>query len=324
MTERLTYGVTGQVLRHVPGTRQVTAEWALEDLRYSYSTTARTLDSGTALVDAATEPLLTDAGPGQADPTLLEVASTTGFALRFDQYGEPKATYEIVTPDGRREYFTLAGITTDASLHTLEPLQRPYPAGCTIRGVELVTAPILAAVLTDEQRALSDWPMRVVWRYPDGFRAQEQVRIVRDDAIDLSVDDVTDDVLGLFPELATRLEYQGRPTLPAFIRTAIRQVRADALSRGIELERFLSGEQGHWAVVYRTLHHLAQMGHAPGNAEDTETLRGWREYTKASYDARWLGLTVGEPGSEVVETEPTSGTAPSSGSTVYREIITGL
>lgn len=324
MTQRLRYNVTGQVLRHVPGARQATADWVLEDLFSSADGSSRTLDSGTGVaVDAATESLTAAAGPATADPTLLTVASTTGFSVRTDRDGRPVSRYEIVDAAGRGERFTLAGVTTNASLHTLEPLTRSYAAtGCTIRGVELTTSSILASVLQDEQLMLQDRPMRVVWTYANGFRAQEQVRLIRDDAIDISQDAVVADIREQFPDVATRMLYQGRDTLPGHVRSWIRNLRAMALGRKIQLEQWLTGEQGHWAVVWRVLWHLAMLGNRPAPATGNE--REWADYCKSEFEARWLALTIGDGHSESMKLEPTEATAATSHDTEYRAVITGL
>lgn len=324
MTQRLRYNVTGQVLRHVPGARQATADWVLEDLLVNVGSSARTLDSGTGVaVDAATEPLTAAAGPSAADPTLLTCVSTAGFTVRTDRDGRPVSRYEIVDASGQGERFTLAGVTTNASLHTLEPLTRNYAAsGCTIRGVELTTAAILAAVLQNEQFMLDDRPMRIVWTYADGYRHQEQVRLIRDDAIDLAIDPIIADVEDVFPDIRTRMAYQGRDTLPTTVRAMVRLLRAMALGRKTMLEEWLTGDQGQWAVAWRVLWHLATQGNQPKSATGNE--REWLDYCKTEFEARWLALTLGDGHRETVVVEPQQATAPTSHDESYRQIITGL
>jgi len=312
MVQRLRYNVTGQTLRHVPATRQATIAWSLEDLRYDVDNASRVLDSGTAAVDTATEALTSALGPGEANPRLGTVASTAGFVA-----GE---SYDLVAASGVREVVEVEGLTSNTSVLLKHPPSIRYASGSTIRGLAHTTAAIDSSVLQDEQRVIGDWPMRVVWVYADGYRYQEQVRLVRDDQTDLFVAAILADVRDLFPDLDTRLAHHNRDTLTPHVRATIRRIRADALERKIVIEEWLSGEQGHWAAVWRTLLHLAQLGNVPGTTDPRE----WVAYCKAEYEARWLGLTIGEPGKETVQIEPTSGTAPESHDTTYRSVIASL
>lgn len=324
MTQRLRYNVTGQVLRHVPGAYQATATWVLEDLLVSADGSARTLDSGSVSVDAATEPLTAAAGPTQADPTLLTVASTTGFAVRNDRDGRPVARYEIVDATGQGERFTLAGLVSNTSLRTLFPLTRSYAAsGCTIRGVELTTAAITNTVLQSASIMEQDRPMRVVWTYADGFRAQEQVRLIRDDAIDLAPDVIIAAIEEIWPDVRTRMLYQGRDTMPGTVRSWIRQLRAHALGKKIKLEEWLTGEQGQWAVAWRVLWHLAMQNNRPAQVQDLSPA-AWVDYCKANYEHHWGALTIGHGHDESMKIEPTLAVAGTSDDQTYRAPITGL
>lgn len=311
MTQRLIYNVVGQVLRHIPATRQATATWVLEDLLRSTTDAARTLSSGAAVLDAATEVSTAAAGPDQADARAIGMASTAAFVIG--------TTYEIVSPTGEGECFELAGIGT-GELVAKHPLAGFYPVGSTVQGIELVSAAITPAVLQDEQRMQGDWPMRVVWTYASGRRDQEQVRLVRQDVGDLNAAAIERDVLELFPDVSTRLQRHGRATLPSFVRIVIRQMRADLAGANVKIEEFLAGEQLHLCSVWRVLWHLARLGNAPGETD----VGSWGTYCKDEYERLWNGLTIGEAGPEVLELEPVSDTAPSSDSTEYRSRIQEL
>ncbi|MGL5912290.1 MAG: hypothetical protein ACRCZP_19955 [Phycicoccus sp.] len=303
MTIRLAYNVTGQTLRHSPPTQQASVIWTLEDLRYDDDNAARTLDSGTAAVDTATEVTIAIAGPGQANPRLLDVASTAGFAVSTDR---ARTFYEIVDAQtGEREPLEVDGIDTNDALIAKHPLTRAYAVGSTIRGLTHVTADIDAAVLQDEQRVMGDWPMRVLWVYPDGSRHQEQVRLVRDTESDLFVTAIRADMLDVFPDIDTRMSYQGRDTLAPHIRTSIRQIRAELLSKSMLLEEHLAGDQIHWHAVWRTLKHLAMLGNIPANVD----ARDFKEYVAGEASRTWDALTIGSGGTERLKTEPVSGTA---------------
>jgi hypothetical protein len=318
MTIRLAYNVTGATLRHSPPTQQASVVWTLEDLRYDDDNAARTLDSGTAVVDTATEVTIAIAGPGQANPRLIDVASTTGFAVSTDR---ARTFYEIVDAQtGERESLELDGIDTDDALIAKQPLTRAYAVGSTIRGLTHVTAAIDAAVLQDEQRVMGDWPMRVLWVYPDGARHQEQVRLVRDTESDLFVTAIRADIRDVFPDVDTRMAYQGRDTLAPHIRTQIRQIRAILLGKGIRAEESLGGEPAHWCAVWRTLHHLATLGNIPANVDAREFKDECRMQANAFLDQ----LTIGSGGKERLDIEPVSGTAATSDSTIYRPLFLPL
>lgn len=313
--QRLIYNLTGQTLTHVPDTRRATATWRLEDLLRDVDDSARLLDDGSVSVDAATEAITAEAGPTEADPRSLLVASTAGFVVGH--------TYEIVTADGEHELVRLAGLTTNAELLTEHPLLGTYPSGSTIRGVELVTAAIDSAVLQDEQRVVGDWPMRIVWTYPDGSRYHEGVRIVREDRHDQLVASVVREVRDLFPDLDTRMQRHGRDTLIPHVGSTIRQFRVDLLTRGLLAEELLAGDKGHWAIVWRVLWHLARLGNAPSTGE-IAGVEEWATYCRGEYDRYWHSLTVGEGGPEVLPIEPVSSTAPASADATYRRVITEL
>lgn len=313
--QRLIYNLTGQALTHVPDVRRTSATWVLEDLRYAAGESARELDSGSATLDAATEATTAAAGPTTATPRQLSVASTAGFVVG--------TTYEIVSASGEgdRELGVLAGAPSGVLL--LEhPLIGEYPSGSTIRGITLTTGALDSAVLQDEDRVQQDWPMRVVWTYSDGTRAQEAVRLVRETASDLLVGRVLVDLRDLFPDIDTRLQRHGRDTLRPHVALQLRSMRADFLSRGIRHEELLTGERGHWALVWRVLWHLARLGNSPqGDGPSGASSTEWAAYCKAEYERRWLGLTVGEGGPETVKLERVDQTAPASEDRTYRTII---
>lgn len=311
--QRLVYNLTGQTLTHVPDVRRATATWVLEDLLRSTTDAARTLDSDSASVDAATEVLTADAGPTEEDPRSLLMASTSGFVVGH--------TYELAGVDGEREAVQVVGVEA-TELHLAHPLLGTYPAGSTIRGLELVTSAIADAVVQNEQRVQGDWPMRIVWTYPDGSRFHEAVRLVREDRHDLLVTAIAADISDQFPDVRTRLVHHGRQTLEPHIRVMLRQIRADLLSRGIRAEELLTGDKGHWVAVWRVLWHLARMGDAPGSGPTTAA--EWATYCKGEYERCWHALTVGEGGHEVVHVETVSSTAPASTDLTYRRVIQDL
>jgi hypothetical protein len=303
--------VTGQTLRHHAGTYQASIVWTLEDVRLELESPV-VLATGTAAVDAATEATTGVAGPTTANARSIEVASTTGFVISTER---APVVYEIFSGDtGTREQFEVAAIDTDDFLIVDPPLSCTYPVGSTIRGLTHITAAIPDAVLFSAERLEGDWPMLVRWAYADGARFTEQVRLVRDPESDMFVTAIVRDVLRVFPDMGTRFEHYGRDVTSPIVRAVIRQIRADALGRGMKLEALLTGDQGHWLAVWRTLVHLANLGNLPGNVDATD----WITYCKGEYDKRWNALTLGYDKAEVLATNA-AGVASSSDGVTFRQ-----
>ena len=316
--QRLIYNLSGQTLSHVPDVRRASATWVLEDLLVGIDSAARTLDSGSVNVDAATEATTAEAGPQTADPREVTVASTAGFVVG--------TTYEIVSVEGAgdRELVVLAGLATNASLRFEHPLIGTYPSGSTVQGITLTTAAIINAVVQNEQIMQDDRPMRIVWTYPDGSRAQEAIRLVRDDRGDLLIAPVVDIVRTWFPDIDTRMTKHGRDTLVPIVRLFLRQFRTDMLGRGELIEGFLTGDKGLFALAWRVLWHLAQSGNTPSTDTYNNGATEWKTYCKGEYERYWHALTIGEGGKEVVKIEPTTATAPASHDVTYRAVIMEL
>jgi hypothetical protein len=313
--QRLAYNVSGQTMRHLAGSRQASVAWILEDLRYAYGDASRTVASGTANVDTATESTTAIAGPGAANPRSIEVASTSGYAISSQR---TRWAYEIVNGDtGEREPIELAGIDTDDALVATRPLACTYPIGSIVQGLTHVTSAVPDAFLLDAERLANDWPARVVWIYADGTRHQEQVRLVHEPESDLFVTAIAADVYDLFPDLGTRNAHHERDVVSPWIRATIRQMRADALAVGLRTELWLAGEQGHWSAVYRTLLHAAGLGNVPASNDGGQA---WREYLQRNADAYWNALTKGWGKAEVLEQAQATGIATSSDGASYRPI----
>lgn len=317
MTQRLVYNDSSPVLRHTPEVRVTTADWVLEDMLRPAGSAAKTLQSGTAAVDAATEAITADAGPAEANPRLVTVAATAGFVVG--------GHYEIVAATGEREPVEVAAIVLNTSLAFVNPLFAAYPSGSVVQGVELVAA-IDTAIVQDEQRMRQDEPLRIVWTFPSGSARrhhQEMVRLVRYDHGDVDLARVRADVFELFPDADTRFTYKGRDTLTPQVRIAYRGLRTILLDRKIRIEEWLVGDQGHFALVWRTLWHLAQLGNSPGGDNRMDP-REWMEYCRGEFERYWGRLTVGEGGAEVGVVEPVNDTMASTTDTRYRRVFEEL
>lgn len=316
MTQPLYYNVADQVLRHTPEVRVAAADWVLEDMLRTAGNPARVLQSGSVVVDAATEAITADAGPAEADPRTVLVASTTGFVVG--------TRYEIFNADtGDREPVEVTAIDANTSLTFRDALFVAYPSGSVVQGTELVTAVIDDSIVQDEQRMRHSEPLRVAWTFPAGSGRRhhlELVRLVRFGHGDVDLQRARADVYAVFPDTDTRFAYKGRDTLTPHIRVAYAQLRAMLLDRKIHVEEWLIGDQGHFALVWRVLWHLAQLGNAPGGDNRMDP-REWGEYCKGEFDRFWGGLTVGEGGSEVAVVNPVNDTISSTTDQTYRRVF---
>lgn len=315
MTQRLDYNVSGQVLRHTPGTRRAAATWALFDDRRSSGDSAKTLQSGTATLDAATQAITADAGPAEANTRLALMADTTGFAVG--------TIYEILDEDtGEREPVEVAAIETNVSLTFRDPLTMAYPTGSLVQGVEFTSDPILDDIVQSQTRMQNDEPMRVVWTFADGMprHFQEQVRLVRWSHGDFDLARARADILAVFPDAPTRFEYHGHQTLDTHLRVVYRQIRAKLLDRKIHAEEWLTGDQGHFALVWRALWHFGELGNSPGG-DNRNDPREWVSYCKGQFEMYFGGLTSGEGGNEVAKIEPVNDAVASTQDLTYRRVF---
>lgn len=315
MTQRLDYNVSGQVLRHTPQTRRTSATWQLFDDRRSSGDPSKVLQSGAATLDPASQATTAVAGPSEANPRSIAIGTTAGFTVG--------TIYEIVHgTTGEHEPFELSGVTTNAALLAEHPLLASYPIGSTVRGVELVTAAIADAIVQNAARMQNDEPLRVVWTFGSGSprHFQEQVRLNRWSFGDFDLARARQDILDIFPDAATRFAYQGIDTIDPHLRAIYRQLRAKMLDRKIHAEEWLTGDQGHFALVWRTLWHFAVLGNAPSSGTTFDP-RDWTAYCREQFEMYWGQLTSGEGGNEVAKIEPVNDSVGSTQDLTYRRVF---
>lgn len=315
---KLRANVSGQTLRHTPAVYQASATYELHDMRRDEDapTADRVLTSGSGTLYDFTTTTDATAGPDTANPRRIPVASTsTGSGVFIDK--RAPMVVQIVAPSGESEIHHVTGFVTDDYILVDSQLAATYASGSTVRAIHFTTAAIPDAIVNDEQRLQGRWPMRIVWTYASGELHQQQVVLVRHDYGDVDEVQVIADIRSLFPDLEMRLEENGDPTLPDFIDAEYRQQRARYLDRGDEVERFLTGPQGHWALVWGVMYHAAALGHGRDRDRNDTT---WIDYCKANRDMYWLGLTEGVSGPETMRTDVVSDTAKATGST-YTELI---
>lgn len=128
-TTDIVYGVTGQTLRHRVRTgRPTSATFAVYADDAGDDDTAEF--SGTATVDAVATTTAAAAGPGQTDPTLIEVTSAASIVA---------GRLYLISDDGQREWVCVVEID-GTDVYASAPLVNAYASGASFEGCDLTAA----------------------------------------------------------------------------------------------------------------------------------------------------------------------------------------
>lgn len=287
MLHRVILGSTGQVLTHLPARPVTSATYVIEDLGEPQDGAERDLASGSATISGVSLTTDADAGPREANPRKVPVASTTGAAV---------GAWWIEDASGVGELVMVVGVTSGDSLLTRDPLLRAYASGSTVKPLA-ITAAFPNVVAADED--MLDTTLRVVWSYTISGKAQqqqEQIRVVRQTSLDVSAAEVVEFVRGYAPDLTAALRHQ---QLDGWVPLAIRLVAAQGRSEGVELTQLLAGDRMIEIVAWRTLLIAGENGYAPGQLEPAVFAKTMR----ANFDRCWSALTVGPPGLDAVDVD---------------------
>lgn len=287
MVHRLLFGVSGQTLTYTPARRQA-VNWVLEDLTVGEQEADRVLASGSA------------AEPG-GTITTRESGPSTGFADRLfaPLSAEPGEMLRVTSSEtGVSELVTVAAVVLGQYLTTAHRLIAHYPAASTIDRLRVTTAALPDEVVNDRERLQHHEPMRVVWTLADGSKHQEQVYLVRADHGDIDVPRVLQTVRKLFPDIDTR--FQSPQDLEGIVAVQSDALRSKLRSLGMPTESFLAGDEGRFALAYKTLRHIAALGNAPGNIELPE----WISYLDREFEGVFADITTGPDSDETQHPEP--------------------
>lgn len=291
MAKILILGQASQELEHVPERPLAAATWELEDLSLPIDDAARVLDSGAAVVDAATVSLTLDDDAGWSEPsaTKIPVSSTTGAEV---------GPWWIRDPEGLGELVHVEGIVADDYLRARHWLVRNYPAGSTIEPLT-ISAAIDDAVTGDEE--LLEDKLRIVWSYDlEGQPTvhQELVKIARQQTGDGALADVKTFAMDYFPELPQQLREDGAE-LDRWAKMAHRLVSnaMRAAGRGIDPAKLLAGPRAVDLLGFRLLTIIADNGLHPSQQDGHRFRKSMSdEYTKV-----WTELTIGTTGEDTAE-----------------------
>lgn len=308
-TARLRFEGGDQIVTHTPWSRQTSATWELQDLRYPSGSAEYVVVSGSESVDAFSETITADVGPGEADPTRMTMADTSGLS---------EGVYYWLSDTLGGESVLLAGLVANAFGKADSPIAGTYQAseGARLQGLTF-TATIPAAVSADSERMQYDHLLRMVWTYGDGERHQQQVRVRRNDYDDADLVAVKQDVVSLFPDVHHRTEHQGGSTLGRTIATVYRQFQALERARGNEPSLQMGGAERHFALVWRVLLHLSSQGMVPG----TEDPEAWVEYCRGEFQTFWGGSVTGPGGKETGRVSRATDAGTGSEDLVHQNVV---
>ena len=292
---RIIYEETSQTVYFLPPSAATgTPTYVIERLDKTTDDSDRAIASGSATVDSTSLTTTAAAGPGEAMAAKIPM-TTTGGAV-----GD---VLEIVSVDGETELFTVGAIVSNTYLVAEQPLMGTYATGSTVRGLEFSAAFPDATAGDEEYLTGASGPVRVLWQYVLGgktLHAQDLVEIVR--VHDGDVDEAAAVLLlrDAFPDIPARIDgaYPGR--LAQWATYCANDLRRKLITRGDDPAKYLMGEQGTHALMWRLVEHASVNGITPGNLEPAQ----WIIDARKEFAAVWHGLTSGEAGKETADLTP--------------------
>lgn len=301
------FGGGARDLTHVPPSRVASATVQVEDLTEADDSADRFIvSSGAATIDAYSTTTTAAAGAGQPDPRVLTHAGATATAGRV---------YEVTAPDGRHELFT-AEAATATTLRSAVPLSGAYPTGSTVRGVQLsCTFPAPAAA--DEDLFDANPPIRVRWAYTaaDGsaWRVDELVRLTRGTPAARGLAAVELNLRTTKPELVRGLGPQGS-ALRNLVASVASRLTSELRSKGIEPDRFFSGDEGFELLKQACVLEMAEDGIAPANMDAA----GYAALQAQKFSRMWMNATRGTDSAVAATTSRNDDTAAPGSSKAVR------
>jgi len=289
MTHQILFGLTSQVLTHVPLGIVSSASYTLEDLHYGVTDSSRVIGSGSPTQASWTVTSTAVAGASSTNSRRISTTTTAG------SIGAPAV---IVAPDGSRELFEVAAISTNSYLESVSPLAGTYPVGSVVYGVQL-SAPVPDAFAANEDRLKHNHAIRITWAYTFNgvkFIHPELVKFDRAQLADAFIGEAILWIDKLYPDARTRAEVKLEVVAP-FLAA---EVGNDLRARRIEPTRFFTGDRGRGLLVSRILAHLGELGWSPGNTPQED----WGKAAWRNYRDKLDSLTIGEPGFNTTETSP--------------------
>ena len=311
MTHLINIGGGDQTLFFVPHKRASSAVFEILDpIAHQSGSSDRILVTGSATVDSYSSQVDTNCGGSRPEPRKVYVASTTNVT----------ASYRYVISHGDHsgsECFTADGYFAGNYILSKNDLIGTYPTGSVVQGIQL-SATFPAALASDTNLINRNNPLEIVWHYTiDGKtqRSRDLIRLVHHNQDDQGLDSIKQKIEDTFKGFTTRLP---SGEVLDIIKSAKGMVRAKMLGRGIDPESYLTGEQGSWMLFFKAMELFAMMGNVP--TQTTGGPEAFAEWAKTEFSHIWNDLTHGDPGLEVIESEPLKDQAVK-GARRYRSII---
>lgn len=260
--------------------RVASATYAILDVRYGETSAEHELvAAGTAAaVDAAAATLSARAGRAAADRRTITVTDTADHAAG--------RRYLLEAPDGRAELVRLAEVASPTQVLTIAEIAGDYPAGSTLRGVEVAAS--FPAVAADDVQKLDDLAWIIEWSAAGLPPIREMIHLHRGEEAQLAT---LDELLELDSSLAAA--GGDRRELALALGRAHRDLRTDLLLAGAVESDLLTGSIGRDAVIYRAAH-LALSG-----SNDESAVRRAEAYGKR-YEELRAALQIGAKKPETV------------------------
>ena len=307
LPHRVRFGVA-KTLYHVPRDRYARAAiassptFAVVALWHSEDSTEREIVAETVTtVDTTTTTLSDDAGPAEANPKLLPVASSVGFVAG--------RSYLLVQGEVS-QLVTCEGIDTGQFLCKQE-VRHPFTSGATLRGVE-ISASFPADAADEDDLEAGGGPYGIVWSYTIagvGYYPIEEAWVVRYDAQPLIT---TADLERRWPEVASMVST--RWSLEDAIASASDDFLADIESSGRDPHGLLHSAVARVCVADKALEKLHRWSRSDRGDEYAEVLR-------MDYDRRVRDLLTGQTPVRTAEISHTTNTATQGGSRVHGQPI---
>lgn len=260
--------------------RRVTgATYTIVDLRQSETAGDRVVQPETpAVLDATTWTLTADAGRDQPNPRSVTLGTTVGL-----ERGRTLILSSVDSPD--TEAITV-GEVSGLEANTTRDIARTYATGSTLQVAEL-EATFPAAVADDVTRFENGGgPFQLLWSYDlDGHRwlTPMVVYLTRYDFVPLIT---SDEALGLFPPLSSRVGRNIKPE--AAVREATKEIRVRYQAAGHDPELLRGNDTAARAAQYLAVKFLLLWMN-----NDADTLTA--EKFDAGYEGHMNDLLTGRP-----------------------------
>lgn len=294
-THKVYYSKGTQTLYTVPHkdgrpVRVASATYSILDTRYGESSELKTVvPAGTvAVVDPASTTLSFKAGSNASDPRVLTVASTAGFL--------PHHSYLLTSPDGQAELVPIVAVASGTALQAAANISGRFPAGSTLRGVEV--AAVFPDTAADDKTKLDEMAWILTWSITGFAPKPELIFLVRADEGQLAT---LADLKELNSTLASRDVGGNKDITASALNRAHKTWRNDLRLAGAT-DGLLTGDLGNEAVT-----HLAAALILEISADEID--QKLAEQYRQRYNELRAALQTGALKPGVVNVEPTNETA---------------